>query len=130
MPLRPRAGTRSAGRAGVASLVPARRLALASRRKPRCRGSSDGGKLPRHRGASLRGRGRDDQPTPEAAGVGERINGEALPAGAQCKVRNVTRPQEGGTVRTLEWLCGSYKVSFVTGVWPQGNTASISIDEQ
>lgn len=65
--------------------------------------------------------------TPAAEEIGEQL-AQALPSSAQCKVRNVTRPQEGGTVRTLEWLCGGYKVRFVTGVWPQGNTASISID--
>lgn len=65
--------------------------------------------------------------TPAAEEIAAQL-AQALPAEAQCEVRNVTRPQEGGTVRTLEWLCGSYKVRFVTGVWPQGNTASISID--
>jgi hypothetical protein len=65
--------------------------------------------------------------TPTAEEVAEQL-AQALPAGAQCEVRNVTRPQEGGTVRTLEWMCGTYKVGFVTGVWPQGgNTATISI---
>jgi len=64
--------------------------------------------------------------TPPAEEIGEQL-AQALPAGAECKVRNVARPQEGGTVRTLEWLWGSHSVSFVTGVWPQGNTASIRI---
>lgn len=67
--------------------------------------------------------------TPPVEEMAEQL-AQALPAGAQCEVRSVTRPQEGGTVRTLEWLCGSYKVRLVTGVWPQGNTASISIDKQ
>ena len=66
--------------------------------------------------------------TPSSEEVGEQL-AHALPSGARCEVRNVRRPQEGGIVRTLEWLCGTYKVQFVTGVWPQGgNTASISIE--
>lgn len=66
--------------------------------------------------------------TPSAEEVGEQL-AHALPSGAKCEIRNVGRPQEGGIVRTLEWLCGSYRVSFVTGVYPLGgNTASISID--
>ena len=64
--------------------------------------------------------------TPPAEELAEQL-AQALGNGAQCKVRNVTRPQEGGTVRTLQWLCHTYKVSLITGVWPQGNTASISI---
>lgn len=67
--------------------------------------------------------------TPSAEEVAEQL-AQALPAGAQCEVRNITRPQESGTVRTLQWLCSGYRVSFVTGVWPQGNTASISIERQ
>jgi len=67
--------------------------------------------------------------TPAAEDIAQQL-AQALPAGAHCEVRNVARPQEGGTVRTLEWLCGAYKVRFVTGAWPQGgNTASISIDK-
>jgi hypothetical protein len=65
--------------------------------------------------------------TPAAEEVAEQL-AQALPAGAHCEMNNVTRHQEGGTVRTLEWLCGTYKVGFVTGVWPQGgNTTTISI---
>jgi hypothetical protein len=57
--------------------------------------------------------------------------GQALPAGSHCEVRNAARRQEGGTVRTLEWLCGTYKVAFVSGVWLQGgNTASLSIGKR
>jgi hypothetical protein len=67
--------------------------------------------------------------TPRAEDVAEQL-AQALPTGMQCGVRNIARSQEGGTVRTLEWLCGSYTVSFVTGVSPQGNTASISIAKQ
>ncbi|HEU4890871.1 MAG TPA: hypothetical protein VFT47_04940 [Vicinamibacterales bacterium] len=66
--------------------------------------------------------------TPTAEVVAEQL-AQALPEGAHCQVRNVMRRQEGGTVRTLAWLCGSYKVAFVTGVWSQGvNTATLSIN--
>ena len=65
--------------------------------------------------------------TPPVEEMAEQL-AQALPTATRCGVRNVTRPQEGGTVRTLEWLCGSYKVRLVTGVWPEGNTASISIE--
>jgi hypothetical protein len=67
--------------------------------------------------------------TPAAEDIAEQL-AEALPAGARCDVRNVKRPQEGGIVRTLEWLCGIYNVRFVTGVSPRGgNTTSISVDK-
>jgi len=66
--------------------------------------------------------------TPKAEEIAEQL-AQALPSGAHCQVRNITRRQEGGTVRTLEWLCPGYKVSFVTGVWQQGNTASIDIEQ-
>ncbi len=66
--------------------------------------------------------------TPSAEDIADQL-AQALPNGAKCDVRNVKRPQEGGTVRTLEWLCGTYKVTFVTGVWSGGNTASIDIEK-
>jgi hypothetical protein len=52
----------------------------------------------------------------------------ALQPDATCRIRNVTRPQEGGIVRTLALVCGGYVVTLVTGVWPQGNTASITVE--
>jgi hypothetical protein len=65
--------------------------------------------------------------TPAAEDVAEQL-AQALPAGVRCEVHNVQRPQEGGTVRTLEWLCGAYKVGLASGVWPQGgNTLTIGI---
>ena len=68
--------------------------------------------------------------TPPAEKVCEQLI-EALPAHDQCQVQTVTRPQEGGVVRTVEWTCGGYKVRLVTGVYPQGgNTGSISIDRR
>lgn len=67
--------------------------------------------------------------TPSAEEIADQL-AQALPSGARCEVRNVSRAQEGGTVRTLEWLCGSYKVRFQTGVWPQGgNTVTISVEK-
>jgi hypothetical protein len=67
--------------------------------------------------------------TPAAEDIAEQL-AQALPAGARCDVRNVKRSQEGGIVRTLEWLCGTYDVRFVTGVSSHGgNTASISVDK-
>jgi hypothetical protein len=66
--------------------------------------------------------------TPPTADIAVQL-AHALPDGAKCDVRNVTRFQEGETVRTLEWLCGSYKVGLVTGVSSdRSNSASISID--
>jgi len=68
--------------------------------------------------------------TPSAEDIAEQL-AHALPNGTKCDVRNVRRLQEGGTVRTLEWLCGTYKVTFVTGVWSTGgNTASIDINKK
>lgn len=66
--------------------------------------------------------------TPKAEEIAEQL-AQALPSGARCQVRNISRRQEGGTVRTLEWLCPGYKVSFVTGVWREGNSASIDIEQ-
>jgi hypothetical protein len=68
--------------------------------------------------------------TPTAEDVGEQL-AHALPSGARCEVQNVRRRQEGGIVRTLEWRCGTFKVGFQTGVWPQGsNTVTISIEKK
>jgi hypothetical protein len=52
---------------------------------------------------------------------------QALPADAQCGIHNITRPFEGGTVRTLVFTCARTTIDVRTGVWPQGNTASIAI---
>jgi hypothetical protein len=54
----------------------------------------------------------------------------ALPAEGDCQIRNTTRPFEGGTLHTLAFQCGSTTVSLQTGVWPQGNTASIDVRMQ
>ena len=52
---------------------------------------------------------------------------QALPEDAHCGIHNITRPLEGGTVRTLIFTCGRTTIDVRTGVWPQGNTASIAI---
>src|SRR5262245_29068439 len=57
--------------------------------------------------------------TPSVEDVADQLT-QALPSGARCKVRSVSRPQEGGIVRTLEWLCSTYNVRFQSGAWPQG----------
>ncbi|HET7697795.1 MAG TPA: hypothetical protein VFK57_18930 [Vicinamibacterales bacterium] len=67
--------------------------------------------------------------TPTAEEIADQL-AQALPSGVRCEVRNVSRGQEGGTVRTLEWLCGTYKVRFQSGVWPQGgNSVTISVEK-
>ena len=66
--------------------------------------------------------------TPSAEDITDQL-AQALPSGARCQVRSVSRAQEGGMVRTLEWLCGTYNVRFQSGVWPQGgNTVTIGIE--
>ena len=65
--------------------------------------------------------------TPSAEEVADQLT-QALPSGARCKVRSVSRAQEGGMVRTLEWFCGTYNVRFQSGAWSQGgNTVTIGI---
>jgi hypothetical protein len=52
----------------------------------------------------------------------------ALPAKGTCEILNVTRPFEGGTVRTLVHRCDDVLIDVAIGVWPSGrNTASIVI---
>jgi hypothetical protein len=64
--------------------------------------------------------------TPATEEIAEQL-AHAFPDRARCEVRNIAIRQDGGTVRTLEWVCGKYKVHLVTGVHPGGNTASIDI---
>ncbi len=52
----------------------------------------------------------------------------ALPLESECVIENVAGPFEGGTVRRLDFTCGSYSVNLSTGIWAQGNTASIHIE--
>jgi hypothetical protein len=54
----------------------------------------------------------------------------ALPPDSGCTIENVTRPFEGGTVRTLIFQCGTLTVDVRTGVWPAGSNASIAIRQE
>jgi hypothetical protein len=54
----------------------------------------------------------------------------ALPADAECHIQSFTRPLEGGTVRTVIHQCDGITVEVGVGVWPQGNTAHISINQE
>jgi hypothetical protein len=51
----------------------------------------------------------------------------ALLPESECLIKSMTRPFEGGTVRSLDFACGGYSVHLSTGIWPQGNTASIDL---
>ena len=65
--------------------------------------------------------------TPTLEEMSEQLS-YALPLETECFIKNLTHPQEGGTVRTLAFTCGGYAVSLITGVWTRGNTASITIE--
>jgi hypothetical protein len=65
-------------------------------------------------------------PTPSWETIAEQL-AHALPADASCRVESVTRPFEGGTVRTLRFRCKKTIVHVQSGLWPQANTASIGI---
>ena len=68
-------------------------------------------------------------PTPSVEHVSEQLS-YALPSNAECQIRNVVRPSEGGIVRTLTFQCGKTIVRSQTGTWAAGNTASLSIEQE
>jgi hypothetical protein len=65
-------------------------------------------------------------PTPSAGELAVQL-AEALPLRGTCEVVTISRAQEGGRVRTMEWSCGDYGVRLVGGTHAQGDTVAITL---